>query len=72
MFEEIFKNAIANALQETNRRKSEEINSLMSEIEDFHRTEAIDNALKNNDRDAFLELMKKRPSANGRSVMQSN
>lgn len=63
MFEELIKKAVEKAMQEANRIKEEENNSLMSEIESFHRNKAIDNALKNNDREAFIALMKKTPVA---------
>lgn len=38
------------------RRREQETNALMMEIEAFHIKNAIDKALKNNDRVAFLQL----------------
>lgn len=65
MFEEFLKRAIANAALIANEKKEKEVNSLMLEIETFHMTEAIDNALENNDKEMFVALMKlKTPDCN--------
>lgn len=52
MFEDIM--ALAKLAME--RHKERETNALMAEIEAFHIQNAIDKALKNNDRVAFLQL----------------
>lgn len=52
MFEEIMKLAI----QAVERRREQEMNVLMTEIEAFHIQNAIDKALATNNKEAFLQL----------------
>lgn len=56
MFEDFIKRIVADIARETERRKEQETNKLMAEIEAFHIKNAIDAALENNDRVSFLQL----------------
>lgn len=56
MFDSFIKTVFANAVQEVERRREQETNALMAEIEGFHKEQAIDKALATNDKEAFLIL----------------
>lgn len=44
------------AMEAREKRKAEETNALMAEIEEFHIQNAIDKALASNNKEVFLQL----------------